>query len=128
MRDPSWVERLGLVIEIDNRYGCGVDSATLIRTARRRADLTQRELAKRAETSPAAICLYETGQRIPRVDTLGRVLAAAGSMLVLDFYEPAELDMATNAEVLVQVLDLAEELPFRTTAELQAPIFAAIAR
>ena len=105
-----------------------MDSATLIRNARRNAGISQRELATRAETSAAAICLYETGQRIPRVDTLGRVIAAAGSTLVLDAYEAAELDLAENADVLVQVLDLSEHFPFRREHELEAPVFAAIAK
>ncbi len=105
-----------------------MDSATLIRRARHRAGLSQRELAQRAETSAAAICLYETGQRIPRVDTLGRVLAAAGSTLVLDAHEAAAIDAVVNGEVLLQVLDLSECLPFETSRDLEAPVFAEIAK
>lgn len=53
-------------------------AAPLIRLARHRSGLTQRELAARAGTSPAAIAQYENGKRDPAVGTLQRVLRAAG--------------------------------------------------
>lgn len=53
-------------------------SDALIRRARRRAGLSQRELAERAGTSHATIAQYETGVKIPRTDTLERILQAAG--------------------------------------------------
>ena len=53
-------------------------SRYLIRRARREAGLTQQALAARAATSQAAISAYESGRRSPSVDTLCRVLAAAG--------------------------------------------------
>jgi transcriptional regulator with XRE-family HTH domain len=84
-----------------------MDCGTLIRTQRARSELSQRELAKRAATSAAAICLYETGQRIPRVDTLARILSATGATLVID---------------------VSEHLPSRRQGELDAPVFAEIAR
>lgn len=53
-------------------------SRHLIRIARRQAGLTQQVLAKRAGTSQAAVSAYESGRRSPSVDTLCRLLAAAG--------------------------------------------------
>ena len=53
-------------------------SRSLIRLARRRAGLTQAELAAKARTSQAAISAYESGRRSPSVDTLLRIVAAAG--------------------------------------------------
>lgn len=50
----------------------------LVETARIRADLTQAELAERAETSQPAIALYEAGRRSPSLETLERILRAAG--------------------------------------------------
>ncbi|MBI2168087.1 MAG: helix-turn-helix transcriptional regulator [Actinobacteria bacterium] len=50
----------------------------LIRTARARARLSQRALARRAGTSPSSIALYERDERDPGVATLERVLRAAG--------------------------------------------------
>jgi transcriptional regulator with XRE-family HTH domain len=53
-------------------------SRHLIRMARRQAGLTQAVLAERAGTSQAAVSAYESGRRSPSVDTLCRILSAAG--------------------------------------------------
>jgi transcriptional regulator with XRE-family HTH domain len=53
-------------------------SRHLIRMARRQARLSQADLATRAGTSQAAVSAYESGKRSPSVDTLCRLLAAAG--------------------------------------------------
>lgn len=56
-------------------------SRHLIRMARRDAGLTQAALAARAHTSQAAISAYESGRRSPSVDTLVRIIDAAGAEL-----------------------------------------------
>jgi predicted nucleotidyltransferase/DNA-binding XRE family transcriptional regulator len=53
----------------------------LIREARRAAGLTQHELARRAATSQSAIAAYESGGKVPTVETLERLLRAAGQRL-----------------------------------------------
>lgn len=53
-------------------------SRHLIRIARREAGLSQQQLASRAGTSQAAVSAYESGRRSPSVDTLCRLLDAAG--------------------------------------------------
>ena len=63
-------------------------SRHLIRIARRSAGLTQHDLAKRAATSQAAISAYESGRRSPSVDTLSRILAAAGFELRMRLETP----------------------------------------
>ena len=60
--------------------GMGVASG-LIREARRGAGLTQAELAHRASTSQSAVAAYESGAKTPNVETLERVLRAAGCRL-----------------------------------------------
>ena len=106
-----------------------MDAATLLRGARTRAGLSQRDLARRARTSPAAVCLYETGQRVPRVDTLARLVAAAGSTLELTAHAPvAAIDIGANARALEDLLDLADHLPQRHDAALLAPRFRDLAR
>lgn len=55
-----------------------METAGLIREARRHAGLTQRELARRAGTSQAAVSAYESGGRSPSTRTLERLLAACG--------------------------------------------------
>lgn len=106
-----------------------MDAATIISTSRRRAGLSQRELARRAGTSAAAICLYESGQRQPRVDTLTRVVASCGGRLdVCLARPPATIDLAANARRLEAVLELAAHLPSRPSPQIDAPVFADLAR
>lgn len=59
------------------------DAAELLKMVRRKAGLTQSELARRAETSQAMVARYETGAASPTVRTLARLLRAAGHELVL---------------------------------------------
>lgn len=100
-----------------------MDAATTIRRAREAAGLSKRELARRAGTSPAAIVLYETGERDPSVGTLGRLVRAAGFEGELTLRRgPARPDRSEAAARLVEVLDLAEHLPRRRAArELAFP-------
>lgn len=65
-----------------------MDTATLIRSARHRAGMTQAELAARAHTSAPTISAYEHGTKQPRADVLLRLLRAAG-------VEPALVPAAT---------------------------------
>lgn len=59
--------------------------ARLIRTARERAGLTQRELAKKAHTTQAVIARLEIGsdQRMPSLNLISRLLRASGARLEL---------------------------------------------
>ena len=50
----------------------------LLRDARRQAGLSQRQLAQRADTAQSAIARIERGQTSPSLDTLTRLLDAAG--------------------------------------------------
>ena len=105
-------------------------TGSIIAAARERAGLTQRQLAELAGTSAAAICEYESGRRVPRVDTLERILAAAGARLDLDVRWPAPppIDLAHNGRVLVDLLDLVDHLPRRRDGDLTFPPFARSAR
>jgi transcriptional regulator with XRE-family HTH domain len=98
-----------------------MDAAQVIRDAREAAGLSKRELARRAGTSPAAIVAYESGEREPTFRTLRRLIRAAGyeSELVT---RPAlgRLDPVKAAHRLVEVLDLAEQLPRRPAARRMA--------
>jgi uncharacterized protein len=96
-----------------------VDAASLLRTARRRAGLTQRALAEAAGTSQAAVAAIETGRKQPTVATLDRLLLAAGTELV-----PADAEQAAllrRARRFEDVLHLAEALPFRRRGGLRFP-------
>jgi predicted transcriptional regulator len=58
-----------------------MDSARVLRQARRRAGLTQRGLAERARVPQSQIAKIESGAVVPRVDTLDRLLEACGEGL-----------------------------------------------
>jgi len=56
-------------------------AGNLIRLARRDAGMSQRELARAAGTSQGAIAAYESGRRSPSLETLARIVRAAGQDL-----------------------------------------------
>lgn len=56
-------------------------AGNLMKLARRDAGLSQRELARRAGTSQATLSAYEAGRKSPSLDTLARIVRAAGSDL-----------------------------------------------
>ena len=56
-----------------------------VRAARRRAGVSQGELAERAGTSQPSIARLEKGQVSPTVITLDRIARALGTDLVIDF-------------------------------------------
>ena len=59
----------------------GMDAGRVLRQARRRAGLTQRQLAAKAGVPQSVIARIESRAVIPRVDTLDRLLEACGEGL-----------------------------------------------
>ena len=101
--------------------------ATLVR-ARRRAGLSQTVLAARAGTSQATVSAYESGRKVPSVETLTRLLAATGCRLAVEAgaaREPSRQEHERTARALADVLALAEALPRRHRRELRYPGLAA---
>jgi len=103
-----------------------VNSASLLRRARRKAGLSQRALAARAETSHTTLASYESATKVPRVDTLDRILRAAGFELevVLSPRPDAELSArVAKGRELFEALELAAHFPVRRRAkQLPAPV------
>ncbi len=58
--------------------------APLIRESRRLAGLSQQALAALARTSQPAVARYESGEIVPRSDTLERLLAACGRTIAAE--------------------------------------------
>jgi len=54
------------------------DASTLLRVARERAGMSQRELAKKARTAQSVVARIELGETSPSWSTLARLLKAAG--------------------------------------------------
>jgi len=59
----------------------GENAAKLLQTARERAGLTQRELARKARTAQSVVARIELGETSPSWSTLSRLLKAAGFAL-----------------------------------------------
>ena len=68
----------------------------LVREARRRADLTQRELAERAGTTQSAIARLESGRTSPSFDQVVRLIRLCGFRLdvALDPYDDSDVAQA----------------------------------
>ncbi len=89
-------------------------SRHLIRMARRQAGFTQQVLAERAGTSQAAMSAYESGRRSPSVDTLCRILGAAGFEVRMRLAPP---DSHTSALAMAETLLPAEQLASQRARE-----------
>lgn len=89
----------------------GVAGAVL-RTVRRRAGLTQRQLGERAGVTQPVIAAYESGRRQPSVPALLRLVRAAGHRLDLGLRPRRTLPDDVHAgRELARVLELADHLP-----------------
>ena len=60
------------------------DVSDLLRSARERAGLTQRQLARKARTAQSVVARIELGATSPSWSTLARLLKAAGFSLSVD--------------------------------------------
>jgi transcriptional regulator with XRE-family HTH domain len=95
-------------------------ASELIAGIRRDSGLSQADLARRAGIQRSVLSAYEHGRRQPSVAALARIAGAAGRELSIG---PAsdELALEYAGNVLAQVLDLAEMLPYRPRLELAYP-------
>jgi transcriptional regulator with XRE-family HTH domain len=55
-----------------------MDAARILRDARIGARMTQRDLARAARVPQSTVARIERGQLVPRIDTLDRLIQAAG--------------------------------------------------
>lgn len=99
-------------------------SAPLVGEILSRSGLSQAELARRAGIPRSVLNVYVHGRREPGADVLLRLAAAGGYRLQLSKRRPP-VDPERAGRILVQVLELAEALPFRPRAEMQFPPLAA---
>ena len=96
-------ERIRLVQGYPGRM---LDGATL-RDLRRKARLTQAEVARRVGIPSTVISAYECGRRQPSLDVAGRIIEAMG----FDIRFVKTLDPVEQGRKLADVLLLAEALP-----------------
>ena len=92
--------------------------------ARSRAGLSLRQLGRLAGTSHSTLSAYESGNKVPTVATLVRIVRAAGYALDVDLSPVAVLpDRAARGRELVEVLELADQFPARHEPPLRQPRF-----
>jgi transcriptional regulator with XRE-family HTH domain len=80
-------------------------AAELVRAARTRAGLSQRELARRAGTAQSVVARIEAGQTSPTVSTLGRLVEASGFELRAELVPGPVFDshMMTDVERILRL-------------------------
>jgi len=95
-----------------------MDASRVLRRSRRRAGLTQRQLAARTGVAQPTIARIEVGREFPRVDTMSRLLRACGERLEsvprggrgVDRTQIRELRALTPAERVHRAREEAEAL------------------
>lgn len=102
-----------------------MDGATLLRSARTAAGLSQRELARRSGVVQPLISAVEQRRRQPGADLLLRLLRATGHDLSLVDTVEASREAAAKLE---QVAALAMALPSRDPGPLAFPTWASLRR
>src|SRR2546423_2773389 len=88
-------------------------SWAIVQEGRRRAGLSQRELAARAGTSQSAIARIERGRQIPSVETLQRILKACDlelrlQIVPLDRHDDDLLEATLALSPQARILAVAE--------------------
>jgi transcriptional regulator with XRE-family HTH domain len=96
-----------------------VSAWAIVREARARAGLTQRELARRARKTQSEIARIETGRQEPTFPTLERLVRAAGFDLKLQLVPHDEHD----ERLIRSMLSLTPDERLRTLEE-QSALFA----
>jgi transcriptional regulator with XRE-family HTH domain len=99
-------------------------AADLLRSARKRAGLSQRELARKARTAQSVVARVELGERNPSLKTLARLLRAAGFDLSLQLERVPVVDRALLDDV-PRILRMTPEERLREVAQVSRFISAA---
>jgi transcriptional regulator with XRE-family HTH domain len=95
-------------------------AASIVEEIRDRSGLSQAELARRSGLPRSVVNAYLKGKREPGADALARLAAAGGLELQLGRRRPP-VDAERAGKILVQVLELAEALPYRPRHEMTYP-------
>ncbi len=99
-------------------------AASTLRNARKRAGLSLRALAGLAETSHSTLAAYEADRKVPTVETLDRIVRAAGFELEVDLAPGVGgPDRTARGRELADVLELAALFPARHAKVLEFPVF-----
>ena len=92
----------------------------LIRQIREESGLKQVELARRSGIQSSVLSAYEHGERQPSVAALARIAGAAG-LEVRVGQSLDKMEMLRAGNILVQVIELAEQMPYEPRGDLAYP-------
>jgi|CZKG01.1.fsa_nt_gi transcriptional regulator with XRE-family HTH domain len=92
----------------------------LIKQIRNESGLKQVELARRSGIQSSVLSAYEHGSRQPAVAALARIARVAGLDLRVG-PSSDQMEMLRAGNILVQVLELAEQIPYQPRRELAYP-------
>ncbi len=92
----------------------------LIAEIRRKSGLSQAELARRTGMQGSVISAYAHGRRQPSVSALARIARAAGLELAISPLSDADA-LERSGRILIDVLELADNMPSRPRGELRYP-------
>jgi transcriptional regulator with XRE-family HTH domain len=93
------------------------ETATMLRDARLRAGLSQRQAARRAGLSPTVLSAYENGRREPSARMFRAVLTACGAdLVVVDRW-----DSERSGRHFALVMEMTDHLPQRPRGKLTFP-------
>ena len=96
----------------------------LVKMARVRAGLSQRELARKAQTAQSVVARVELGENSPSWDTLMRLLGAAGFKLRTTLERTPVVDRSV-LDYVPRILRMTPEQRLEEVAELSRFIAAA---
>lgn len=98
----------------------------LIRQIRKDSGLKQVELARRSGIQSSVLSAYEHGERQPSVAALARIAGAAGLEVRVG---PSldKMEMLRAGDILVKVIELAEQMPYKPRKDLAYPSLARLA-
>jgi len=102
-----------------------MEAQSLIREARRRSTKSRRRLARDAGTSAATLAAYEAGRSIPSVETLKRILKAAGFTAEVSLRPVLGGDQASRRAKIEALFAFTDELPRQARDTLSFPRFPA---
>ncbi len=92
----------------------------MIKQIRNESGLKQVELARRSGIQSSVLSAYEHGSRQPAVAALARIARVAGLDLRVG-PSSDQMEMLRAGNILVQVLELAEQIPYQPRRELAYP-------
>jgi transcriptional regulator with XRE-family HTH domain len=92
----------------------------MVKEILKRSGLSQAELARRAGMPRSVVNVYAKGHREPGANALARLAAAGGLQLELG-ERKSPVDPYRAGRILVEVLELAEALPYSPEPELSFP-------